>query len=96
MKRLILLCSNVSVEAIADYISRTFQQDAGLPVLSILWQGKTARHEIGLIIIEGETIPERLLDMLYTARDLFDFTEVFEGEPPAVSVAGVRSEKEQG
>ena len=96
MKRLIVLCSNVSVEAIADYISRTFQQDTDLPVLSILWQGKTARHEIGLIVIEGQEIPERLLDMLYTARDLFDFTEIFEGEPPAASVTDARSEKEQG
>ena len=79
MNRLILLCSNVAVEAISDYITRTFQQDGDMPGLSVLWQGKTSRHDIGLIVVEGEMIPERFLDMIYTARDLFDFTEVFEG-----------------
>src|SRR6266568_5901447 len=78
MNRLILLCSNVAVEAISDYITKTFQQDGNMPGLSVLWQGKTARHDIGLIVVEGEVIPERFLDMIYTARDLFDFTEVFE------------------
>jgi hypothetical protein len=78
MNRLILLCSNVAVEAISDYITRTFRQDADMPGLSVLWQGKTSRHDIGIIVVEGEMIPERFLDMIYTARDLFDFTEVFE------------------
>ena len=78
MKQLILLCSTLHIEAFAQYITTTFQQENGLPGLSIVWHGKTVRHEIGLIVIEGEVIPERLLDMIYTARDLFDFTEVFE------------------
>jgi hypothetical protein len=78
MNRLILLCSNVAVEAISTYITTTFRQDADMPGLSVIWQGKTTRHDIGLIIVEGEVIPERFLDMIYTARDLFDFTEVFE------------------
>ncbi len=79
MKQLILLCSNMHIEAFANYITTTFQQESGLPGLSVVWQGKTAHHDIGIIVIEGEAIPERLLDMIYTARDLFDFTEVFEG-----------------
>ena len=78
MNRLILLCSNVAVEAISDYITTTFRQDADMPDLSVIWQGKTTRHDIGLIVVEGAVIPERFLDMIYTARDLFDFTEVFE------------------
>jgi hypothetical protein len=87
MNRLILLCSNVAVEAISTYITTTFQQDGGIPGLSVLWQGKTSRHDIGLIVVEGQVIPERFLDMIYTARDLFDFTEVF--EVPSVSAEGI-------
>ncbi len=49
-----------------------------MPGLSVVWSGKTARHDIGLLVIAGEVIPERLLDMIYVARDLFDFTEAFE------------------
>ena len=78
MKQLMLLCSNLHLEAFTHYITTTFQHDAGLPGLSVVWQGKTVRHDIGIMLIEGEVIPERLLDMIYTARDLFDFTEVFE------------------
>jgi hypothetical protein len=78
MKQLILLCSNMYIETFAHYITTTFQQESGLPGLSVVWQGKTARHEIGLIVIEGQEIPERLQDMIFLARDLFDFTEVFE------------------
>jgi len=52
MKQLILLCSNMYIEAFAHYITTTFQQDDGLPGLSIVWHGKTTRHEIGLIVIE--------------------------------------------
>jgi hypothetical protein len=93
MNRLILLCSNVAVEAISDYIPRTFQQDADMPGLSVIWQGKTARHDIGLIVVEGQVIPERFLDMIYTARDLFDFTEVFEVAASSIAGKGHPSEK---
>jgi hypothetical protein len=78
MKQLLLLCSTLHVEAFAQYIATSFEQDTGLPGLSIVWRGKTARHEIGLILIAGQQIPERLLDMIAVARDLFDYTQVFE------------------
>ncbi len=78
MKQLILLCSTLHIEAFAQYITTTFQREAQIPGLSVLWSGKTVRHDLGLIVIEGEVIPERLLDMIYVARDLFDFTEPFE------------------
>jgi hypothetical protein len=87
MKQLILLCSNLHIEAFTHYITTTFQQDSGLPGLSVVWHGKTARHEIGIMVIEGEVIPERLQDMIFLARDLFDFTEVF--EVPSVSAEGI-------
>jgi hypothetical protein len=72
MKQLILLCSNLHIEAFAQYITSTFRQEADMPGLAVRWSGKTARHDIGLIVIEGAVIPERLLDMIYVARDLFD------------------------
>jgi len=57
MKRLILLCSNVAGEAISDYITNTFQQNAGMPGLSVLWQGKTARHDIGSLWLKERRFP---------------------------------------
>jgi hypothetical protein len=59
MKQLILLCSNLHIEAFAQYITSTFRQEADMPGLAVRWSGKTARHDIGLIVIEWDASVDR-------------------------------------